>query len=379
MEGSRTTLQWDNISVEYDVAHERFARAYGQWLNDIKPRFDERLAVAQKRTLVRLKAGKDNALRLISEILALPGSTGEMAEIYDIFTQESLSRIHSLLDFKKAVIWDSTTLRKRLEKGQSVTNFKLSNDSIDFQWRYEIRGNTETGQVEFVHFQGVSLVIEVPVLVDLSDLDATTLAERLEEAKKTSYRTFDFALVVVGDAEVEVSSTTIWLAIHEVAEVAMTKAYVHSNDRRWFSDGIANYIAYRYIQHQYGNDFADRLYASLLSLERYGPLLEKVDLLTWSVGDSETESSSQGKLNEAYYYLATEVIRAIADKHGEAIYTRIFQHIADLNPKQRTMEKVYAIFNDLTGEDMKAYISQTQARLIEIHQSTLSEEAGQFP
>jgi hypothetical protein len=144
--------------------------------------------------------------------------------------------------------------------------------------------------------------------------------------------------------------------IHETTELAIVKTYLRSTDRRWFCDGVANYVALRVLEDTLGPEEARKYYDLEAELKKFASEAPKVDLLNWPNLAQVKKTNFDKRLDTASYAFATKAIADICRRHGDEILPRLFAELGKTSIEQASMRTVYEAFTDLTGEDMKDYL-----------------------
>ena len=99
-----------------------------------------------------------------------------------------------------------------------------------------------------------------------------------------------------------------YLVLHETTEVGIVDRYFRGPDRRWFCDGVANYVPWRVARDLHGEDAAKTIYYLPEQLERYVAFREKADLHKWPSAENQSEEDQHSDLNRARYAFAANAI-----------------------------------------------------------------------
>ena len=67
------------------------------------------------------------------------------------------------------------------------------------------------------------------------------------------------------------------IAMHEAAEIGLARSTLQSKDRRWFLDGMANYIAREYIRKIAGDEGAEAVWRTAYASVTKADAIRKAD------------------------------------------------------------------------------------------------------
>ena len=92
--------------------------------------------------------------------------------------------------------------------------------------------------------------------------------------------------------------------LHEATEATIIEHYLSSADRRWFCEGVANYLAYRTLETLLGAEAARAYYDVNAEVARYAALRPRVDLERWRVKEDPKSSELPADVNTAFRLVA---------------------------------------------------------------------------
>lgn len=338
----RKTLTMGEYSIQYTVGDEDLARAFLTRLRELPPRAAPRPIPQPPLPLDALKSEKPSLLAAICRYLALKGPDAAMDKAFDEQVQLQIE-LRALVEKMAAAkprrfqLWRSPDLKARLDAGESIPGmvrtpdgFRFNLDTTDLAdlstlaWPVPITSrDTETGEALVSRKVG-----EVPAIGDL-------------------YQSMIAAIPGHG----------VFLVIHEITEMTIISHHLKSKDRRWYCDGVANYIAWKVIEERVGPDAARLYYDLQADLAQYSDVKGRIDLVRWPAVEDQGKLDESGKrLNAASYAFATEVIARVCAKHGADLLPRLFAEIDRTPYERRTIKTVFRAFKKLTGEDLRSYL-----------------------
>lgn len=170
----------------------------------------------------------------------------------------------------------------------------------------------------------------IPVLAELEGDFSESSVEEQVQAIRDGGMIIDAVIELGGEqlpdelASIPLAPLTgeeaFFVAVHELTKSALITQVIASRDRRWFCDGVANVVAMRECDLQFGDGAGERIFISLFPPEKCEPLADQVDLLNWMTVENETESLTRAKgLGAARYYFATRLIEATLENQDESL------------------------------------------------------------
>jgi hypothetical protein len=339
----RKTLTVGDYSVEYTVGDEDFARAFlGRFQTTTSPAAPP-AGPGVPLGLDMIRAEKPAILATICRYLALKEPDAAMRDTFDRFLDLESTLTRRMQSMAAAAprrfqLWRSPDLKARLDAGQSIQGFIGTRDG--FQLRFEATEDG-TGSVTDVLW---------PVVINNSD---TETGDALVSRKVAEfYRVRDMFRQMAGAPEVR----GVFIVLHETVEMTIFSHHLHSKDRRWFCDGVANYVAWKVIEERVGLEAARQYYDLQADLAQYADVRDRVDLARWPAAENKRKPDEAGdRLNGARYAVATEVIAKVCAKHGPDLLPKLFAEVDQTPYEKRTIKTVYRAYTKLTHEDLHGY------------------------
>lgn len=315
--------------------------------HDLMPEIIKRLADGQKRlaaireTVRIVNSKQDDILKFLTSQLGLNEPTDAMKQmITRIPANEFEKMISSLPSVKNIRIWDVDAVKAQLTKGEAIPGLQL---------------DPATGQVTktlafrmgFTNADGDSRTIG-----DVEDVGTVPLLIKSKDSKEA----FAEAIRQLDDVNMLYDSFTPQLmggSIHEAAEMGViTGLNLTHPYRRWFCDGLANYLAGLCLKNYVSNE-ASQAFLANYSPARFEHMKDLVDLRYWRGG--ECDDFSPGKWSKdaenAAYAFATAELTGLADRHGANVIPAICKEIA--KSKQPTDGTVLDAIQTVTKEDFR--------------------------
>ncbi|MBL9213866.1 MAG: hypothetical protein JNG83_00170 [Opitutaceae bacterium] len=152
-----------------------------------------------------------------------------------------------------------------------------------------------------------------------------------------------------------------FIVLHETAEVGIVDRYIQSPDRRWWCDGVANYVAWRTLRDLHGEKVAREAYDQDALRVAFADLRDQVDLRAWPAVENEADAVKGTRLHEAHYVFATQAVFLMHERAGDDILPRLFREMNLTPRKQVTMATVEAAWRKLTGTELAALLADALA------------------
>lgn len=148
-----------------------------------------------------------------------------------------------------------------------------------------------------------------------------------------------------------------FIVLHETTELGIMDHYFRGRDRRWFCDGVANYVPWRVVRDLHGETVAATVYDLPKELSRYAPLREQADLRKWPAAENQTEEEQRTELNSARYAFAANVVFLMNARAGEDILPKLFAEIGKTKPDKVSIKTVENAWKKLTGSKLDSILT----------------------
>lgn len=363
-----------------------------------------------------MRANRAQYLAAICAQLALKKPTAFQEECYDAFLNnyESTMRMFHLLGratmagtarLDKITLWDRAELVGRLQAGEKVTGFiydpvtkqgsvafKLPEMEFKDDRLKELTAQREQLKNEYLfkitaaegggsnYHGGVSKRRQAPpadpappkaaepqglqffpivIPAQLSGLPPAELAAQLWEGstKGGVQQIFD------GIGEMVQSLPTVdpaiaHLVLHETTEIGVVDHYYRGRDRRWFCDGVANYVSWRVVRDRHGPAAAQHVYDLPAQLARYADLRDQADLRKWAATENQSEAEQESRLNRARYAYATQAIMLMGERAGPDALRKLFAEIGRTKREKVSFDTVQKAWRKIAGTDLDALLAE---------------------
>jgi hypothetical protein len=360
----------------------------------------------------------------IAAQLGLQKPTGLQEECYDEFvrnyaltmeaSETARSMFRRLCVVKRVAIWPSDELFRRLKGGEAVRGLRydpetesfrgtfgfstkfvdeklkaLAQSRNDLKAAYRMSIETENGarvyrgEVTLNPTKGArtqatpspapapaaaptsdpSMVFPVIVHAKLGDESPTTLAKKLWEDSDPSIRAMLDHLARIADQMPRTDPHLAAMILHETTEIGVVDHYMRGPDRRWFCDGVANYVAWRVVRDLHGPAAANAVYNLPEQLAMHAAVREQVDLRQWPAAETQTDDEPRTPLNGARYAFATRAVFLMNDRAGEDILPRLFGEIRKTAAKKTSIKTVEKAWKKLTKTPLDDVLAAAVAPL----------------
>lgn len=148
-----------------------------------------------------------------------------------------------------------------------------------------------------------------------------------------------------------------YLTLHETTEVGIMDHYFPGPDRRWFCDGVANYVPWRIVRDLHGEEVARRIYDLPAQLAQYEELRARVNLKEWPAVESQPEEEQQSMENRARYAFAAHAVFLMNARAGEDVLPRLFAEIGKTKPAKVSMQTVEKAWTKVTRTRLDAILA----------------------
>ena len=342
---ARKTLTAGNSVIEYSAGDEAFARDFAARVDHIFEPPSAAPPAPIELSFSQIAQQRDEYLGAICHYLHLAKPTPRMCKVFDDFpkTFEALSAVAATARIKlhNFQLWRGAELKARLEAGHVVRGISISRDGtgVDFSAPPDLKDLGDWF---------------LPVMVSRRDVETgPALADKkISEVQELWSRML---------LQWQPGRNEVHLFFHEVVEAALVENYLSSKDRRWFCEGVANYVSYKIIEDKFGSDIARRYYDLNAQLSQFADLRSSTHLEKWPSLETQQKEKHddrntwQGKAN---YALATEVIFNVATKHGPDFLPTLLAEVGKTPANKASIKTIYRAYQTLYGEDLRSYLPE---------------------
>lgn len=278
------------------------------------------------------------------------------------------SVVTRLFEGNEISIWLKDDLQKILEETGNTQVFEYHRGSgkVTGNFSFEISENAIAGATVDNFLDRLAHVDPpvIPVVIDDDSLAEATTDEQIEAIRNGDYligKLIKGADGITGDDLFGSSRKLLnereafFVVVHEIVEGSLLRETIASDDRRWFCDGLSNYIAIKECDRRFGKGAGLETFESLYPAEVAKRQADGVDLLRWRPVNegSAPNSQTRGAREDAHYYFATVVLNRAVGKRGESFVKEWIEEI-ERTPWIRTNAgTVFGAYQKLTGEDMR--------------------------
>ena len=351
-------------------------------------------ALAEARAFaeaLRKKSPKPAALEVTDEDLAAYRQYGleVNAEIIRAFAAglptltDSKALLVRFFSGDRIAVWFKEDLIALLKAGKEVPGFTLNLDGESGAWNFKLGVNLDFDGFHRLTLEGKDVgvelekrlnglpPIELPMVVKRTDLtgklddpEAAAAALRagdrgilglLLRGEKEPLKESDLA----GFSRPLMSLEQVWfLVAHEAAENALVSGTIASADRRWFCDGMANWIAIREVDRRFGAGKGAEAFAKNYHAEELKDHAGEVNLLAWPAQeDIDNGARPQVGNVAAHYYFATLMIEKACEGQGGDFVKRWLEEIRRTPLNRTNSGTVMTAFQKLTGKNLTAIMA----------------------
>ena len=372
----RPFLKVDGITVYYNQQDEVFARKFAESLPLIAREAQEDLRLKRSDPAVlavkSFKARRDDYLALIAHYLGLKKPTAHMKRTFDV-TLASVEKMtaatladcerNGLIDVVQ--IWRKPDLLATL-RANGADDFFDFDQNKNFVVKRGITFTVTTHLSALGAGSGKRLTAStiVPLRFGASNrkkmflpvvLAGTEPVELEKEVPLQVSAARKYLGEQTGVLVTVTQNTLLLMVLHEVVEVAVIEHLIASKDRRWFCEGMANFIAYRAVLELDTPAAARRGYDLRGQLDQWQKFEREVNLPGWKVNEDLNAEEQDSDFNRARYAYATKAIANVYEKHGRQFFPRWCREIARTAWKESNIATVHAAFEQLTGEKLSDY------------------------
>ena len=339
---------------------------------------------------LKSKSEKPAALEVTDEDIAAYGTYGleARAETLRMFAAavpvvaDATAMLVLFFSGDRVTIWFKEDLMALLKAGTEVPGFSLNPDGESVTWGFERHFPSE--DFRRLSREGKDIAAEMqkrmdalPPLVLPMVVKRADLAAKLDDPEATAAAIREgergiFGLLLSAEKEplkesdLEglnrplMSREQAWFMVaHEAAEDAIVSSTIASADRRWFCDGMANWIAIRDVDRRFGKGKGAEAFAKNYDAQEMKKLAGEVNLIAWPAEEDIDNGRRPQVANvEAHYYFATLVIEKACEGRGEDFVKRWLEEIRRTPPNRTNSGTILAAYRKLTGRDLAAILAE---------------------
>jgi hypothetical protein len=349
----RKMFQFGEFTIEASAGDEAYAEALALQLADYQPPTRPE-APTPKLSLDDLARRRDYFLGRIASVLALSKPTEKMAQTYDhmLMLWQKMSRVVPASAPRHYALWRRAELLARIDAGEKIAGFtKDPSGGLNFRFELNVQSDdAATIQNAWDGFVGP---------IEIGAASGKTPAEEVGAGLTKILRNF---VVEFHDAFFNMERQKVFNVLHEATESGIVWHYLISKDRRWFCDGVANYVAFKTIEAEVGEPEARSYYDLSAELNKFAGEATRVDLAAWPAAEDLAKTRYAENLNTADYAFATKVIADVCARRSDDLLPRLFREIGKTPREKATINTVYKAYRKLTREDLRSYLPKPAGR-----------------
>ena len=349
----RQRLEGKDYVIEYSAGDEAYAQALAKQLPlklspAAQPADDVPLTVAVLRTR------RAEVLKLIAQRLALPAPTPKMGSTFDAFVAGYLAlQAAPVIDTaKRFALWRKPELMTRLKAGENVAGFARTADGdIEFSAgaSFEFRDG-EPPKTSIARMREDWRRVVWPLKIgEGSASPDEEINQRLVELRENAAQLDAFQ-------SAGVQRMAVVTVLHETVESTLVSTYIRSPDRRWFCEGVANYVAYGVIEAMVGMGVARAYYDVDAEVRRFAALKPSINLAHWPVVEDPRSKDVPADVNTASYAFATRAIFAAFGDPKAELLPKVLTELRKTPLDRANIEAVYAAYHAQSGKDLHRFL-----------------------
>lgn len=346
----------DGLEIEANVGDEAYVEALvkalaGRPAATVLPADAVRLPLR----LEDLTAKRERILARICGYLALEKPSPQMVRAYDGVPTlwRELQQLSIPARPEKYALWRRDDLIARLEAGEKVAGFTRDASgglTVEFQYGYEVNLQTTDAERRARRAAAWSgMIWPVKIGTEPGDSPESVAATAMEDLQS-------FSLMTLGMEAGQMQRLQVFNVLHETVESGIVWSYIASPDRRWFCDGMANYLAWKILVDEVGAEAAQSYYDLAAELQKHAAEAGQSDLAAWPAAEHLGDAGYREQLNAANYAFATKVIADFCAKHGDGWVAPVFKEIGRTPAKKTSMDTVYRAVRKVTKDDLRNYL-----------------------
>jgi len=148
------------------------------------------------------------------------------------------------------------------------------------------------------------------------------------------------------------------LVFHETVEVGVVEHYYQGKDRRWFCDGVANYVPWRIVRDRHGSELANQVYNLAAQLAQYRDVADRVNLQSWAAVERQDNEDQESRMNSANYAFAARVIFLMHERQGDDVLPRLFKEVGRTKPSKVTFKTFEKAWKKISGDGLRQLMDE---------------------
>ncbi len=371
------------------------------------------------------RTGRDALLARISAYLGMQKPTELEEACYDTFLgyyalRESalslpsamMARMPGTTDFS---LWGRSALVRRLKAGETIEGFTYDEKKDDLKWSLSLNvngqsGNKDAEQDKDLKEKRLNHALNYETKDGITQIRASFTRTRDKGTKaaginpekwaateatmgreiaalriclpvtlngkdKAPYTPSQAAHALIRQMEewgnlgrrhstIQPDPSHLYILLHETVESGIVDKYLGSDDRRWFCDGVANYVAWAIAREKGGEDFARKIYDLDAALVKAAPFQDRIRLAQWPAVENQMGKEGDSALNAAHYAFATRAVFLMHEQAGPDILPRLFTELAKTPRRKASMKTVATIYKKLSGHSLEELLKLAETRPI---------------
>ncbi|MFT5470894.1 MAG: hypothetical protein ACI8UO_006026 [Verrucomicrobiales bacterium] len=261
-------------------------------------------------------------------------------------------------------IWPQDHISEILKANGAVTGFLLSTDGEDVSFSFGLNFKPDEGD----HSAETSIEslpgMELPLILGEFDPDSRDVDGQAEQVLESAewflkaYRTSEPEKVAsqLGGFRMMSETRATFVMIHETVEVALVDQVIASDERRWFCDGMANWVAIQDLDRRFGEGAGMKAFEAAYDQEALLLLADQVDLPAWPAGEANVEEPVEN-FDAAHYYFATlALIEALEGRDADFV-SEWLAETQKTSWNRTNIGTIAAAYQKLTGDDLLAIVA----------------------
>jgi hypothetical protein len=296
--------------------------------------------------IAELRAQREAVLSGLASGIGISGPSASMADAFDRFSLSAGAIYDAMVNGRPRhfSLWRKPDLVARLRAGQTIPGFVLEGGEV-----HAALDATFTTAQGAPHGQ---LTADIAAVWDKM-VWPVSIGNMSPEAD------IDAALETLNgfrQAAAAAESATVMTVLHEVVESTLITEVIRSPDRRWFCEGVANWLALRVVRERWGSERAKAHYDPDALVVATGTA-NLTELEKWPSAEHLDAKHYPSELNAANYVRATWAIEQIARKFGPGFITAWLTEIRKTPAERANMQTVHTAFRTLAGAELPSVLS----------------------